>query len=284
MSKKRFLKYELALWFGFAATAFPQSPGTDHVAVQFSDSSHPGTVKVNLLAGSISVKGYPGKEVVVDAEGRDQGARIARGRPAPTESAGMRRIPNLSTGLNVEEENNVISIGTGILNRPVDITLQVPSRTDLKLNTVNDGNISVEQVQGEIEINNINGAVTLTDISGSVVAHSLNRDVKVRFTGIDPKKPMSFSSLNGNIDVALPPDTKANVSMKSDNGEIYSDFDIKIDSKAAQPVTEDARGKGGKYRVRMDRTTKGTINGGGPEIQFKTFNGNIYIRKAVLSK
>jgi DUF4097 and DUF4098 domain-containing protein YvlB len=30
----------------------------------------------------------------------------------------------------------------------------------------------------------------------------------------------------------------------------------------------------------MDSTMKGTINGGGPEIQFKTFNGNIYIRKS----
>ncbi len=43
---------------------------------------------------------------------------------------------------------------------------------------------------------------------------------------------------------------------------------------------EDDRGKGGKYRVKIDKTVKGTINGGGQEIQFKNFNGNIYIRRA----
>jgi len=32
--------------------------------------------------------------------------------------------------------------------------------------------------------------------------------------------------------------------------------------------------------VRIDKTVRGAINGGGPEYQFKNFNGNIYIRKA----
>jgi hypothetical protein len=32
--------------------------------------------------------------------------------------------------------------------------------------------------------------------------------------------------------------------------------------------------------VKMDKTVRGTINGGGPEMQFTNFNGEIYIRKA----
>ena len=35
----------------------------------------------------------------------------------------------------------------------------------------------------------------------------------------------------------------------------------------------------GKFRVKMDRTITGTINGGGTEATFKTYNGAIYIRK-----
>jgi hypothetical protein len=31
--------------------------------------------------------------------------------------------------------------------------------------------------------------------------------------------------------------------------------------------------------VRVDKTIEGTINGGGPEIQFRTFNGRIVIGK-----
>jgi len=50
----------------------------------------------------------------------------------------------------------------------------------------------------------------------------------------------------------------------------------------AQADVEDSgsgHGKLGKYRVQFDKATYGLINGGGPEIQLTTFNGNIYIRK-----
>ena len=73
--------------------------------------------------------------------------------------------------------------------------------------------------------------------------------------------------------------TKARVKMKSDNGEIYSDFDIRIDPSSRQPTVEDNRSGRGKYRVRFEKAMYGTINGGGPEMQFTTFNGNVYIRK-----
>jgi DUF4097 and DUF4098 domain-containing protein YvlB len=162
----------------------------------------------------------------------------------------------------------------------VDISLQVPRRSSLKLSSVNDGDIKVEGVQGEIEVSNINGAVTLTGVSGSVVAHALNEDLTITLNEVTVGKPMSFSSLNGKIDVTLPPAVKANVVMKTDNGEIYSDFDIAMDPSNRKPIVEDARGKGGKYRVKIERAMYGTINGGGPEFQFKSFNGDIFIRKA----
>jgi DUF4097 and DUF4098 domain-containing protein YvlB len=91
---------------------------------------------------------------------------------------------------------------------------------------------------------------------------------------------MSFSSMNGNIDVTFPADLKANVKMQSDRGEIFSDFEIKIRENSTQPIVEDSRSRNGKYRVRLDKAVYGAINGGGPEIQFKNFNGAIYIRKA----
>ncbi len=269
-----------AVWLGFAAAAWPQTPGTDHVTVPFSDPSRPGTVKVSLIAGSISVKGYTGKEVVVDAKTREEGQESEREQRARPETAGMKRIPNMSTGLTIEEENNRVSIGASPTTRPIDITLQVPAHTGLILNTVNDGDITVDQVQGELEVNDINGAVTLTHVSGSVIAHALNGNVKVVLVSVEAGKPMSFSSLNGDIDVSFPPDFKANVSMKSDNGEIYSDYDVKIDTSAVQTAPQEGRSGGGKYRIKIDRTVRGAINGGGPEMQFKTFNGNIYIRRS----
>ena len=90
---------------------------------------------------------------------------------------------------------------------------------------------------------------------------------------------MSFSTLNGDIDITLPDNVRANVRMKTDNGEIYSDFDVKLDSGTRLAPSASGRQGDGTYHLRFDRTLRGTINGGGPEFQFTSFNGQIYIRK-----
>jgi len=258
-----------------AGALYAQDAVPDKVTVTLSDPARPAQVKASLVAGGITAKAYDGKDVVIEAKSR--GSR--RESKSSEKSEGMKRLFNPNTGLHVTEENNVVDVGTSSYNNPVDLNIQVPRKTSLKLHCVNDGDIKVSGVQGEIEVNDVNGAVTLTGVAGSVVAHALNGDLVVSLSEVTPDKPMSFSSLNGKIDVTFPASLKANVVIKSDNGEIFSDFDIKVDSNTRPPLVEDSRGKGGKYRVRIERAIYGTINGGGPEIQFKGFNGNIYIRK-----
>jgi|SRR3954451_18008580 hypothetical protein len=247
----------------------------DRVAVPLSDPARPAFVKAHLLNGGIIVKGYEGKEVIVEAR-----ARAGEDGDKESSSGGMRRIPINSTGLEVEEENNRVDIGAASTQRAIDLTISVPVHTSLSLHTVNDGDISVANVDGELDVNDVNGSVTLTGVSGTAVAHALNGKVLVTFNRISATKPMAFSSLNGDIDVTFPADLKANLVISSDRGEVFSDFDVALAARAPQQVAEDSRGQGGHYRVKIDKTVRGTINGGGPEIQFRNFNGNIYIRKA----
>jgi DUF4097 and DUF4098 domain-containing protein YvlB len=252
-----------------------QAPSDNRVAVPLGDPARPASVRAHLVSGSITVKGADVKEVIVEARARHEEERGEGGR-----AQGMKRIPMTSTGLNIEAENNQVRISTDSVQRAIDLVITVPVHTSLSLHTVNDGNISVTGVDGEFDVNDVNGEVDLKNIGGSVVAHALNGHVAVTFNRIDPQKPMAFSSLNGDIDVTFPADLKANVNLRTDNGEVYSDFDIKLVANAPQQTVEDERGKGGKYRVKVDKTVRGSINGGGPEMQFKNFNGNIYIRKA----
>lgn len=246
--------------------------GADRIPVTLSDPSRPARVKVSLVNGGITVKGYEGKEVVVEARVRNHENSRTEGGP--------KRLTISTTGLSVEEENNEVNINTESYNRAIDMTVSVPVHTSLKLRAINDGDIVVTGVDGEIDVDDINGAVTLNSVSGSVVAHALNGHVYATLTRVEPQKAMAFSSLNGDIDVTFPADLKANVSIRSDQGDVFSDFDVQLQATAAQPVVEDSRGHGGKYRVKIDKTVRGTINGGGPEIQFRNFQGKIYIRKA----
>jgi len=249
----------------------------DKVNVPLSDPSRPARVHASLMNGGITVTGYNGKEVIVEARPRNhEGGHESR---SDKKAEGMRRLDSRGSGLSVEEENNEVNIGVKSMNRTVDLIIQVPFNTSLKLRCLNDGDIKVEKVSGEVDVDDLNGGVKLLNISGTVVAHSLNEDVVVTLDQVTPGKSMSFSTMNGDVDVTLPGDVKARVKLKSDNGEIYSDFDVKAEANPASPKVSETHGKDGKFRVQFDKVTYGSINGGGPEMQFTTFNGKIYLRR-----
>lgn len=248
----------------------------EKVTVTLTDPTRPPTVKVSLLTGGIIVKAHALNTVIVESRTRNE-------RPRGSAS-GMKRIPMTATGLTVEEENNRVSIGTDSLHRAVDIIVSVPTKSSLILRTVNDGDIVVNGVEGELDVNDTNGEIYLENVGGSVVAHALNGDVRVSLRTITPGKPMAFSSLNGDLDVTFPADLKANLSLRTDNGEVFSDFDVAVAPSTPKTTEVDTRKTGGKYRVKVEKTVRATIGGGGPEMTFKNFNGNIYIRKAGVSK
>jgi hypothetical protein len=256
-------------------SVWAQSP--DRATVSFSDAARPRLVKISLLSGGITVRGYQGKEVVVEVKNKD-GKSEDSGK-TPKRAQGMKRITPVGSGLIVEEENNTVTISTGLSEHAVDLLVQVPVSTSLKLNAVDDGDILVENVDGEIEVNNVDGDVKLNKVSGTVIAHTVDGDVTVSIVKVNPEKTMSFSSLDGDIDVTFPSDFKATVKVHSNNGEIYSDFDVQAGTAGHTPVVKDERAKGGKFSIHIDKGLAGTINGGGQEVQFKTFDGDIFIRK-----
>jgi len=264
--------------------AFAQDSPPDKAVVPFSKPGQPGIVEATVHNGGITVKGYNGKEVIVEALVRgkalsEEEKDVEKEKKVSEKAKGMRLVQMATTGLTVEEENNYMEVNVESFKRAIDLTIQVPYSTSLKLNTFNNGDIVVENVNGEIEVDNHNGALKLSGISGAVVANTFNGDVTVNFTKVEPDKPMSFTTWNGDVDVTFPADIKANVKMKSERGDIYTDFEIKITATPSSPV-EDSRKEGGKYRISFGEYISGTINGGGPQFLFNTFNGDIFIRKA----
>ena len=255
-------------------------PAGEKISIPLSDPNRPALLKVGLLSGSIAVKGYAGKEVIVQAVPvKDDDDGDSDEKPEGKPGSKLKLIPNTSLGLTAEEDDNTVNVSTGMrgVSHHIDLEIQVPTACSMKLSTVNDGEITVEGVSGDLEISNTNGSITLKQIAGSAVAQTVNGEIHVSFTKVAPDKSMSFSTLNGDIDVTFPASLKANVQMKLEQGEIYSDFDVQMQKTEAR-VEKSEKG-GGKYRVTFDKSMKGTINGGGQEIQFTSFNGSLYLRK-----
>jgi DUF4097 and DUF4098 domain-containing protein YvlB len=248
----------------------------DKITVPLTNPAQPVTVKSSMISGSITVTAGTGRDVIVSTMDGDAGRRPARDAAPP----GMTRIGGRS-GLDIEEDHNVVTISAGSLTSRTgaSLTIEVPVNANLQLRTINGAVIDVTGVNGDLEIENNNGSIKLTNVSGSVVAHTLNGAVTVSMDRITGNKPMSFTSMNGKIDVTMPADTKARLRLKSDNGSIFSDFDVKLEADLNKPVVEDTRSQNGKYKISVDKAVTGTINGGGPEYTFQTMNGNILIHK-----
>jgi DUF4097 and DUF4098 domain-containing protein YvlB len=153
----------------------------------------------------------------------------------------------------------------------------VPRRTSVRASLVNGGDVEVIGVTGEHELANVNGDVIATDIAGSAVINATNGDVHATFTAVDGAKAMSFTSFNGDVDVTLPRDLAADLIVASQQGDVYTDFDVQAQDDP--PRVETDGDAGGRFRVRMRQQTRYTIGGGGPDIQLRTFNGDIMIRR-----
>jgi hypothetical protein len=272
-SRRKFMGAAAAVLLGAGLVA-PAAAQQDEQIVPFSDPSRPGKVEVSILnGGTITVRGENRRDVAVvmrvGATTRPQNER-----PAPP---GMRRLSQ-QPGFEITEERNEIKIEASTFRQSGgSLELRVPQRTNLELSMVNGGAITVENVEGELEIGNVNGPVVLTNVAGSVVANSQNGGVTATLSRVMPDKPMAFTSFNGKVDVTLPANVKATLKMRSDNGDIFTDFDVQL--QQAPAASSRGRRAGGGTRIEVNRSVYGNVNGGGPEIELRTFNGTVYLRK-----
>jgi hypothetical protein len=276
----------------------------ERIAVPLSDASRPAVLEVETVGAALNVSATDGKEVVIvarenaaaeaDRVARDnagkEAARNAGGRgpeprpPRPrgtadvdeASTAGLHRIPNTSIGLMATEENNVVTVNTDFTRQALALDITVPRNTSVRLKTVNGGDMTVTGVRGEHELSNVNGRIVANDIAGSLVASTTNGTIRASFTDVTTAKPMSFSTFNGDVDVTFPAKLAATLRVTSGHGELYTDFDAAVQP---QPPVVTQGGQNGRYEVRLERETVVVVGKGGPDIRFKTFNGNVMVRK-----
>lgn len=252
------------------------------LVVPLSSPGQPAVLEASLLMGTIHVEAYDGNEIVVVASRRERGEDDDcdgcdhDGHDEEGERQGLRRIPNQSFGLSIEERNNRVEVSAESWNRSIRLDIRVPRRTSLQLSTVNGGDLEASGVEGEHELQNTNGGISAIDVSGSVLANTTNGGIEVRLLRVTPDKAMSFSTWNGDIDVTFPPDLQALLLMNPGRGDLYTDFDVEVLPMEAEVTTRQQR-KG--YRVEIKQEVKAKVGGGGPEMRFRTYNGSVYVRK-----
>jgi DUF4097 and DUF4098 domain-containing protein YvlB len=248
----------------------------EKLVIPLTDPGSQGKLEVGLVRGDIKIEMYDGRDVIVEATSQKSQSRDCDDCDDDKKNvpAGMKRINSSSVELEASERNNKVEIETNSWKKGLNLDIKLPANFDLEVSTVH-GKISIVGISGAMEVSTVHGPLTITDVSGSVLCNTVHGDVIVNFKKVTADEPMSFVTLHGNVDVTFPPSIKASAKMKSDRGEIYTDFDMTVDKSRPEVKTKE----GENYKVSINAWVYGEINGGGPEYTFKNMHGDILIRK-----
>jgi DUF4097 and DUF4098 domain-containing protein YvlB len=283
MSKKILIISILLMTCGLLliTASISRAQGPNEFTVPLSDPAKRGKLKAHLNYGSITVNGTQRKDVLVKyVSADDEEKRRDHNRRDEDDDAdsreGLKRIGGGGMDLEVTENNNEVNVKSNSWNHKINLEIEIPAGMDVQLHTYNGGDLMVSNVQGELSLSNYNGEITALNISGSVVASTYNGEIKATFDKVTEGTPMSYSTFNGDIDLTFPASVKATLKMKTEQGEIFTGFDVKLTSSGPVQMKDS---KAGVYKVVVDDWKRGEINGGGPDITMKNYNGDIVIRK-----
>ena len=255
----------------YACLAGAQNRGD--FTIPFSDPTKPGMVVVDIKTGSITIKGTARKDVSISYARQGNDKDEDNGRYS---KEGLRRIGGGAQDIDGSEYQNTIQIKSDNWNGELDLIVEVPSNVNIKAKAYNNGDIEISNITGDLELTNYNGSISARSISGSVVAQTYNGDIKIVFDKLKSDTPMSYANYNGDIDLTFPASLQATLKMKTNQGEIYTGFDAAV--QKSNPVQK-SDSKSGAYKVVIDDWVKLDINGGGPEVMLKSYNGDIFVRK-----
>ncbi|MDF9796887.1 hypothetical protein OKW21_002150 [Catalinimonas alkaloidigena] len=232
----------------------------------FDSNTNSNILHLMIEGGEIIVEGYAGKDVVIVADGYEAPPEKARGLTALYANG---RQDNSGLGLSVTREGSkmqLISVG----HQDIDYTIKIPDQTSILLQAgPQNDDIIIRNLKGEIELKAHSDDVELEGISGPVVANSISGNIKLSFDEVNTHKPTAISVVSGDVDIFLPSQTKADFKLSSVSGEVYTDFDLSMNSERDE----------NRKRNGMRKPIHGSINGGGVPIQISTVSGNIYLRK-----
>lgn len=273
------MKKLLIIVFLVASASVWAQDFNERLVIPLSSPGSKGKLEVGMVRGDIKVEAYNGKEVIIEATAKtsdhdhDGDCASCDDDDKRSVPAGMKKIASSPIELSASENNNRVEIETNSWKKAINLSIKIPANFDLEVSTVH-GKVDVTGISGAHEISAVHGPLTLKDMSGSIVSNTVHGDIIVNFVKVTPNEPMSFVTLHGNVDITFPEGIKATAKMRSDRGEIYTDYDMTVDRSKPEVKSDD-----GKYKVSINSWVYGDINGGGPEYTFKNMHGDIIIRK-----
>jgi hypothetical protein len=265
--------------------------------LQFEKQSASNTLVLANVNGSIKVQGYEGTKIIIEAERTIKAkteARLEQGKK-DVKISQIEEVDTLvvytANGCNTfgrkGNKNRRQHSGTrwsyewncdnGDCNPPYDhvmnYTVKVPYGINVEVSTVNEGNVTIENVSGAVKANNVNGSIRLTALKGATYANTINGDVDLEYAS-NPNKDCRYYTLNGDINAWFQKGLAANLAFKSFNGDFYTNI-AKLEDMPSM-VEKKQTENGISLKVSSNRFKVGN---GGALLDFETFNGDVILKE-----
>ena len=223
-----------------------------------------GWLRVRSLNGSVEVAAAEGEVAQVQGE-----KRWRRGDPKDVRFVVYQNGNDILVCALWDEDDDCDdggyrSHGRGRRDRhndvQVDFTVKLPRGVKVDASTVN-GGVEVRDATADVEARTVNGQVSASTSTGPINASTVNGEIRARMNAVGRAGDMSFTTVNGSVNVEMPAQFNADVELETLNGSVRTDY----------PMT---------LTGRIDpRRLRATIGEGGPRIRMKTVNGSVTLRK-----
>jgi hypothetical protein len=191
-----------------------------------------------------------GTRVVAKTQSGDISIRGTHGEVDVTAQSGDIRVDDVNGRLDVKSFSGDVSIA----NVTGDVEISTQS-----------GDLTLSEVRGNLEIGNTSGDISMKGVTATMVrARTTSGDVTYDGT-IDPAGRYELISHSGDIRLRLPREANAQLTVSTWNGEIDSDFPIKL--------------KPGEHGIGSSNAKRFTfsIGSGSARIIAETFSGDVTV-------
>jgi hypothetical protein len=177
-------------------------------------------------------------------------------------NVGITKVGQGANGESVSGDVTVVDVKDGLYCKTVSGEVEARNISgNTELNCVS-GDITAEKIKGDVSAETVSGNVKMLDISGADVVKAKALSGTVVYDGeINRAGRYTLNAHSGRVEMIIPSGSAFDFEASTFSGSINTEFEVVVSGKVSK------------------KQISGSVNGGGADVNLKSFSGDIYLKK-----